>query len=103
MSKFIHLTQRAFRPNLTRIPLVFALIIASVVSLWFAVAPRAQAGVNCDVCHKGVLTVTTICSSLDYRRHKDHGDPDGPCAPTSSKAFLSPNHQPVIKPGAPRL
>lgn len=95
MSKFVDLTQRAFRPNLARLPVVFALLVASVVSLWFVVAPRAEAVTLCDVCHKGVLTVSTVCSSLDYRRHKDHGDADGPCSMTTSSAFLKPAHGPA--------
>ena len=92
------LTQRSFRPNLVRVPVVFALIIASVVSIWFVVVPRAQAA-PCDVCHKRVDTLSVVCFGSDYRRHKDHGDTDGPCPPTASQAFLKPAHK--IKPAAP--
>jgi sugar lactone lactonase YvrE len=38
---------------------------------------------NCTICHKGVQTLTLPCGSLEYRRHKDHGDTDGPCTGTS--------------------
>ncbi|HEY4283697.1 MAG TPA: hypothetical protein VGM62_11595 [Chthoniobacterales bacterium] len=95
MSKFVDLTQRAFRPNLARIPIVFALIIASVVSLWFATARPAQAAVV-QICHKRVETISVIFGGLDYRRHKDHGDTDGPCGMTTSNHFLDPSQ---ISPG----
>ena len=103
MSKFVNLTMRSLRPNGVRVPIFFALIIASVVSFWFVVAPRADAGSNCDLCHKKVDTISVVCFGLDWRRHKDHGDTDGPCSATTSRPFLSPKHQPALKPGTPHL
>ena len=35
---------------------------------------------TCAICHQGVLTLAPSCNSLEYRRHKDHGDSDGACA-----------------------
>ena len=94
MSKFVDLTQHAFQSNRGRIPVVFALIIASVVSLWFATARPAQA-VVVQVCHKRVETISVVFGSLDYRRHKDHGDTDGPCNPTNTNAFFKPTRNPM--------
>ncbi|HEV3410142.1 MAG TPA: hypothetical protein VG095_07600 [Chthoniobacterales bacterium] len=67
-----------------------AALICSAVALassafWFATAPLAQAqdGVtNCQVCHKRSQTLTFPCSSLEYRRHLDHGDAMGACMVT---------------------
>jgi len=73
-----------------RLPLCASLIVASVVALWLATAPRAEA-VTVQICHKKVLTVSVIFGSLDYRRHKDHGDTDGACGMTTPNAVFSPN------------
>jgi hypothetical protein len=51
-------------------------------AFWFAASPSGFAGNTCMVCHKNATTLTLPCNSLDYRRHKDHGDPDGMCAGT---------------------
>lgn len=34
---------------------------------------------QCSVCHKRTSTLIFPCSSLDYRRHLDHGDVPGAC------------------------
>jgi hypothetical protein len=96
MSKFVNFTPRSLRTAVVRIPIVSALIIAAVVSLWFVTARPALA-LNVQVCHKRVDTITVVFGSLDYRRHKDHGDTDGPCAATTSRAFLKPAHGPAKK------
>ena len=36
---------------------------------------------ECTVCHKHTQTITLPCSSMDYRRHLDHGDSIGACPP----------------------
>lgn len=46
--------------------------IRSAISLF-------SATIDCTVCHKRTLTITVPCDSLEYRRHRDHGDLDGPC------------------------
>lgn len=85
--------------NLVRMPIALTLIIASVVTLWFATAPRAEAAIV-QICHKKVLTLNVVLNSLDYRRHKDHGDTDGACGATTSNQFLSANK--LVKPLAPK-
>lgn len=37
----------------------------------------------CCVCHKGAVTLALSCSSLEYRRHIDHGDTVGTCQGTT--------------------
>jgi hypothetical protein len=61
----------------TTIWVIMAVTLAGV--FWFATTPNGFAVNSCTVCHKGTQTITVPCNSLDYRRHKDHGDPDGPC------------------------
>jgi len=73
-----------------RLPLCASLIMASVVTLWLATARRAEAAFV-QICQKKFLTVSVIFGSLDYRRHKDHGDTDGACSPTATNAVFSPN------------
>jgi hypothetical protein len=34
---------------------------------------------ECEVCHKHATTLTLPCDSMEYRRHLDHGDTEGPC------------------------
>lgn len=65
---------------------MYLLIITATVlagASWFASAPSGMGDNSCTVCHKNTTTLTLPCNSLDYRRHKDHGDPDGMCAATS--------------------
>ena len=40
---------------------------------------RVCATGDCTVCHKHITTITLPCNSLEYRRHVDHGDTEGPC------------------------
>ena len=47
---------------------------------WLITGSAGLADNTCTVCHKRTLTIMVPCNSLDYRRHKDHGDPDGACA-----------------------
>jgi hypothetical protein len=52
-------------------------------AFWFAAAPSGIADPNdCTICHKRTATLVVQCNSLDYRRHKDHGDTDGACSPS---------------------
>ena len=62
-----------------------ALLAAAAAALWFSASSPGLADNNCTVCHKGTQTLVLTCNSLEYRRHKDHGDPDGACAATSSE------------------
>lgn len=66
---------------------VWTLVTAILAgAFWFVTVPSSMGGA-CTVCHKNVQTLNLPCSSLEYRRHKDHGDPDGACsATTGSKA-----------------
>jgi hypothetical protein len=61
-----------------RLSVSLLLVALSGTIFWFAVVPRARAD-TCIVCHKLTTTLYLTCDSLDYLRHKDHGDPDGPC------------------------
>ena len=96
MPKFVNITSRSLRHNVVRVPIVFALIVASVVSLWFATARQAEAA-TVPICHKRTETIMVVFGGLDYRRHKDHGDTDGACASTTMSAFLSPKRGPVAR------
>lgn len=40
---------------------------------------------QCTVCHKRTQTQTYDCSSLDYQRHLDHGDPAMACPSSRSE------------------
>lgn len=67
-----------------RIPVLIMLAAASIATFWFAAAPRSFAdSTTCTICHKRATTLVVTCGSIDYQRHKDHGDTDGPC-PASS-------------------
>lgn len=68
----------------------FLLLASSALTFWFSATAYSAAikgGVpfeDCPVCHKNATTLILTCNSLDYRRHKDHGDPDGECPPSTS-------------------
>ncbi len=74
-----------------------AFVTMSAIALSFAGSPKDGSGkamppegvaptptptpsTDCTICHKKTSTLTFPCNSLEYRRHKDHGDPDGACA-----------------------
>jgi hypothetical protein len=45
---------------------------------------KAEPEGDCTVCHKRRQTLSNLpCQSLAYRRHRDHGDTDGACPPTT--------------------
>lgn len=60
----------------------FFLVVGVALALlgWFATGHTAVAAANCTVCHKKTTTYTYPCNSIDYARHKSHGDPDGACS-----------------------
>jgi hypothetical protein len=61
--------------------LVAILLSGSVALFVFSTMAQTTNDTNiCIVCHKNTTTLTLTCNSLDYRRHKDHGDPDGACS-----------------------
>jgi hypothetical protein len=62
-----------------RFLLVAVTLTGSVALFWFSASADDVDNV-CIVCHKHTTTLTLTCNSLDYRRHKDHGDPDGACS-----------------------
>lgn len=70
-----------------RTPVVITIAVALAVAFWFATSPNglADPSTDCTVCHKRTLTLTLTCGSVEYRRHKDHGDPDGACPASSSR------------------
>ncbi len=68
------------RWTVLRILLVLVLFVSAAVMLCFVLTPRKVMAADCTVCHKRSVTLTFPCDSADYRRHKDHGDPDGPCS-----------------------
>ncbi|MDQ2919599.1 MAG: hypothetical protein M3R10_06950 [Verrucomicrobiota bacterium] len=56
------------------------------MAFWFAASHSGVAqspSDTCTVCHKKVQTLMLDCSSLDYRRHLDHGDPQRACGVTN--------------------
>jgi hypothetical protein len=69
-------------------PAGLTFIAMLAVAFWFSTSPSGLAqeqtgGVStCSVCHKRTTTMTFDCSSLDYRRHLDHGDTMGACGVT---------------------
>jgi hypothetical protein len=66
---------------------VWTLITAVMSGVFWFVTATTSLGATCTVCHKNVQTLNLPCNSLEYRRHKDHGDPDGACSTTNgSKA-----------------
>ena len=60
--------------------LAVILIVAFLVSMLFALSRRSYADSTCTICHKRTTTLVVTCGSLDYQRHKDHGDTDGACS-----------------------
>ena len=60
-------------------PIGLIILMALAVAFWFSASQGLAQGTNCTVCHKRTTTLTFPCSSLDYRRHIDHGDPMRPC------------------------
>lgn len=83
MKKLQSIVNSPLRNQAVRTPVLILLTAASAVMVWFSAAPTGRADPTCTVCHKRTQTLVLICGSLDYRRHKDHGDPDGPCAATN--------------------
>ena len=87
-----------------RLQVSLLMITAAVLAgaSWFASAPAGMGDNACTVCHKRTQTVTVPCNSLDYRRHKDHGDPDGMCTATmGSGAADSKIGQKIDAPSGP--
>jgi hypothetical protein len=62
---------------------VWILITAMLAGVFWLVTTTSSMGATCTVCHKNVQTLSFPCNSLDYKRHKDHGDPDGACSGTT--------------------
>lgn len=65
-----------------------SLVVIAAVTFWFAASRIGVAqspSDTCTVCHKRVQTLTLDCSSLDYRRHLDHGDPQRACNTTPTQ------------------
>jgi hypothetical protein len=79
----------SLKKHSVRTPLALFLVVASTVTFWFATAPEARA-TTVQLCHKKTQTISVIFGSLTWRRHKDHGDPDGPCSTTTAAHFLKP-------------
>jgi hypothetical protein len=77
-----------------RFLLVVLFLTGSVALFWFSASADDTDNV-CVVCHKQTTTLTLTCNSIDYRRHKDHGDPDGACSATSQQASLVTPTDPV--------
>lgn len=69
--------------NALRLSLWMAATAMLAGTFWFTSSPTSFADNACTVCHKNATTLNPPCNSLDYRRHKDHGDPDGACANTT--------------------
>ena len=65
-------------------PCLVAIAAMLAGAFWLASAPHAQAQ-TCTVCHKRTQTQNYPCSSLEYARHLDHGDPMGACATPTAK------------------
>ena len=65
--------------SMARASLAVVLAISFAVNLWFAFSHRGLAATTCTICHKRTTTLIVTCGSIDYQRHKDHGDTDGPC------------------------
>jgi hypothetical protein len=65
-----------------RLSLCCALFTGALAAFAFAfmTAQSGNADNTCVVCHKKTTTLTLGCNSIDYRSHKDHKDPDGPCS-----------------------
>lgn len=65
----------------TQLMVVLAAFFA--LAFWFVITPASLAGSpptnDCTVCHKRTQTILLGCSSLDNRRHLDHGDPATAC------------------------
>jgi hypothetical protein len=89
MKKFQRLVNFPKANRAVRAPVFIMLVAASAVTFWFASAPKALA-TDCMVCHKRTQTLTLTCGSLAWRRHKDHGDPDGACGATTANSFVTP-------------
>ena len=66
-----------------RIWLIAVLFTGSLAMFLFSAIAQTANDNTCIVCHKTFTTLTLTCNSIDYRRHKDHGDPDGACAASS--------------------
>lgn len=82
MRKFFRLLNEASVLQRLRVFVGIVLLGAAAPMFCFAVdsGTTEDPATLCPVCHKGSLTLTPLCNTLDYRRHKDHGDPDGACA-----------------------
>jgi hypothetical protein len=60
----------------TSVAAILAMVLG--VGFWFATAPKVSAA-DCTLCHKRTQTITVVCDSDDFRRHRDHGDTVGAC------------------------
>jgi hypothetical protein len=93
-------------PNrlMIRTPVLLLLVAASAISIWFAIVSTGMAAppMMCTVCHKHVATLSLPCGGIAYRRHKDHGDPDGACGATTSNTFLDPLKPSRTQPNQPQ-
>ncbi|HEX8279892.1 MAG TPA: hypothetical protein VF551_00830 [Chthoniobacterales bacterium] len=83
MNKLLFVRQEATR--LAR-PLALLVLGSLSVAFWVAATPSGLAqGGGCTVCHKRTTPITLSCTSLEYRRHVDHGDTLGPCEVTPTQ------------------
>ncbi len=76
-----------FLPSASRSASTSAILLAATVlgtGFWVATSSTALAA-DCVLCHKRTTQITVVCSSLDYRRHVDHGDTTGMCPASRSE------------------
>ena len=68
-------------------PVNFAAFAMLAVAFWFSTGSpgMAQDPSICTYCHKRTTTQMLPCTSLEYRRHLDHGDTIGACAVTPTQ------------------
>jgi hypothetical protein len=81
MKKFLVVARTS--PLSTPISFLVATILAA--GFWFTTARGVAGEPGCAVCHKRTTTLTFPCNSLEYRRHLDHGDPNGACGVTPTE------------------
>jgi hypothetical protein len=90
MNKFRSLfTNNNIQPK-TRATALLTFVAVLAGTFWIAASPALLAqkeedgdGGLCQVCHKNRQTIELACNSLALRRHRAHGDFDGPCPPTT--------------------
>jgi hypothetical protein len=75
--------------NTASTPAWMAITAILAGAFWFATTPAGMAGPSatpppndCTICHKRMQTLVVPCNSLEYQRHRDHGDTDGACEAT---------------------